>query len=230
MNPALAGVALAVVVGAIVATSARNARTAVLGLFLTLVGAALVADPLPDSLGLLARLIGSVICGYFLWVATRGPNAVTGGSRLGWPAELLIAAAAALAGYASHASAGPGGGIGSVVGVTDGPALAQAAGFAVAALSAGPIMNGRDVVRMGIGLLLLIVGAVLVRSALGGDPGMLEQLVIAGLVTVVGGTCATLAASARGDGTAGFDLATAGDEHAGHPLDARPRLPGPRSR
>ena len=65
VNPALAGVALAVVVGAIVATSARNARTAVLGLFLTLVGAPFVADPLPDSLGLLARLIGSVICRLF---------------------------------------------------------------------------------------------------------------------------------------------------------------------
>ncbi len=228
MNPALAGVALAVVVGAIVATSARNARTAVLGLFLTMVGAAFVADPLPDSLGLLARLIGSVICGYFLWVATRDADAVTGGSRLGWPAELLIAAAAAMAGYASHGSAGPGGASGSVIGAADGSGLAQAAGFAVAALAAGPIVNGRDAVRMGIGVLLLTVGAVLLRSALGGDPGTLEQLVIAGLVAVVGGVCATLAASARGDGTAGFELATAGDEHAGHPLDAHSRMPRPR--
>ena len=228
MNPALAGVALAVVVGAIVATSARNARTAVLGLVVVLVGAALVADPLPDSLGLLARLIGSVLCGYLLWVATRGGDAVTGGSRLGWPTELLVAAAAAMAGYASHTSAGPGGGGGIVIGAADGPALAQAAGFAVAALAAGPIVNGRDVVRMGIGLLLLILGTVLVRSALGGDPGIVEQLVIGGLVAVVGGTCATLAAWAREDGTAGFELATAGDEHAGHPLDARPRLPRPR--
>ena len=32
MNPALAGVALAVVIGAVVAGSARNARTAILGL------------------------------------------------------------------------------------------------------------------------------------------------------------------------------------------------------
>lgn len=227
MNPALAGVALAVVVGAVVATSARNARAAVLGLVLALIGAALVADPLPDSLGLLARLIGSVLCGYLLWVATRGADAITGGSRLGWPAEGLIAVSAALAGYASHAPAGPAGGGGSLLGAADGPALAQAAGFAVAALAAGPIVNGRDVVRVGIGLVLLIVGAVLVRSAVGGNPGMLEQLVIAGLVAIVGGTCATLAASARGGGTMGFELATAGDEHAGHPLDARPRLPRP---
>ena len=59
MNPALAGVALAVVVGAVAAASARNARTAVLGLVLSLLGGAFLAEPLADSTGLAARLIGT---------------------------------------------------------------------------------------------------------------------------------------------------------------------------
>src|SRR6185503_20313774 len=119
VNPALAGVALAVVLGAVVAVSARNARTAVLGLVLSLIGGAFLADPLPDSTGLAARLIGTVLGGYLLWIAARGVDARTGGSRLGWPVELLIAAAAAVVGYGSHGLGAP----------ALGPALAQAAGL-----------------------------------------------------------------------------------------------------
>ena len=54
MNPALAGVALAVVLGAVVAGSARNARSAALGLIVAMVGGSFLADPLPGSLGLAA--------------------------------------------------------------------------------------------------------------------------------------------------------------------------------
>lgn len=211
MNPTLAGVALAVVLGAIVATSARNARAAVLGLVLALVGASFVADPLPDSLGLGARLIGAVLAGYLLWVASRGGDARTGGSRLGWPAEFLVAGAAAAAGYGSHVSSGLG----------DGPAVAQAAGFALAAMAVGPIVNGRDALRTGIGLLLFLAGAILVRSALAGNPAALEQLVIAGLVAVLGGAVAAVSASARRDGGAGFELASATDEPVRRPPVAR---------
>src|SRR5688572_4946273 len=77
VNPALAGVALAVVLGAIVAGSARNARTAVLGLILALVGASFVADPLPDTLALAGRLVGAMLGGYLLWVVSRGTDART---------------------------------------------------------------------------------------------------------------------------------------------------------
>ncbi|MDO8484049.1 MAG: hypothetical protein Q7S35_03810, partial [Candidatus Limnocylindrales bacterium] len=160
MNPALAGVALAVVLGAVVAASARNARAAILGLIIALVGGSFVADPLPDSLGLAARLVGTVLGGYLLWVAGRGIDARTGGSRLGWPAELLIAAAAAVVGYGSHGLGAP----------AAGPALAQTAGFALAALAVAPIANGRDILRVGVGLNLLAGGAILVRTALGGTP------------------------------------------------------------
>jgi len=211
VNPTLAGVALAVVLGAVVATSARNARAAVLGLVLALVGASFVADPLPDSLGLGARLIGTVLAGYLLWVASRGGDARTGGSRLGWPAELLVAGAAAAAGYGSHISSDLG----------DGPAVALATGFALVALAVGPIINGRDALRTGIGLLLLIGGAILVRSGLAGHPAALEQLVIACLVAALGGAVATLAASARLEGETGFELATATGEPVRRPPVAR---------
>lgn len=215
MNPALAGVALAVVLGAVVATSARNARTAVLGLVLSLIGGAFLADPLPDSIGLAARLTGTVLGGYLLWIAARGVGARTGGSRLGWPVELLIAAGAAVVGYGSHGLGAP----------ALGPALGQAAGFGIAALAIAPIVNGRDILRVGIGLILLTAGTVLVRVALGGTPDPLEQLVIAGLVAILGGVVAVTAAAARADGIGGFDVGPVAGERARRMPDAHPIEP-----
>lgn len=215
MNPALAGVALAVVLGAVVAGTARKARAAILGLIVALVGGSFVADPLPDSLGLAARLVGAVLGGYLLWIAGRGSDARTSGSRVGWPAELLIAAAAGVVGYGSHGLGAP----------AAGPALAQAAGFALAGLAIAPIANGRDILRVGLGLNLLAGGAVLVRTALGGTPDTLEQLVIAALVAVLGGAVAVVAAAARAEGVTGFELAHPAGERTRRPTDARPVEP-----
>lgn len=214
MNPALAGVALAVVLGAVIAGSARTAREAALGVIIALVGSAFVSDPLPDSLGLAARMVGAVLGGYCLWIAGRGHDARTGGTRLGWPADLLLAAAAAAVGYGSHGLGAP----------APGPALAQAAGFALVALSVAPIVNGRDILRIGIGLHLLVGGAILVRAALGGVPEPLEQLVIALLVAVLGCTVAAVAIAARGDGSASFEVAAAGQRS---PRPPDPHTPGP---
>ena len=58
-----------------------------------------------------------------------------------------------------------------------GPAAASAAGFAVGVLAAAPILTSRDVYRLGIGAMLLLVGGLLVRVGLGGTPSELEQLV-----------------------------------------------------
>lgn len=196
MNPALAGVALAVVIGAVIATSARDARTAILGLVAVLLFGPFLADPTAQSLGLAARLVGAALSGYLLWIAARGNGVWTGGSLLGWPAEVLIAAAAAVVGFGSHGLGAP----------PLGPDLAQATGFALAALSIAAIANGRDVIRVGIGLLLLASGAILVRTALGGTPEPLEQVVIAGLVAALGGAVAVLAVSARAEGV-DFELA-----------------------
>jgi hypothetical protein len=215
VNPALAGVAFAVALGAVVAVSARNARAAVLGLVLAMIGAAFLADPLPDSLGLGGRLVGAVLAGYLLWIASRDPDARTAGSRLGWPAELLVGGAAAVAGYASHGLGAPG----------TGPALAAAAGFALAALAVAPVLNGRDVLRIGLGLSLLVTGTALVRTSLGGTPAPLEQLATAGLVAMLGGVTAAIAVAARTDGYAGYDLSTGPGERARRRPDAHPVEP-----
>jgi hypothetical protein len=215
VNPALAGVALAVVIGAVVAGSVRNARTATLGLVITMVGAPFIADPIPAPLTLAARVIGAILAGYLLWIAARGPRLRTGGSLVGWPTEAFLAVAAAAVGYGSDGLGAPAGG----------PALAAAAGFALAALSVLPTVTGRDILRIGIGLALLLQGALLIRTSLGGTPDPLEELVTAGLVAALGGAVAILAIAARSDGHAGFEITTATPHRSSHGSDAHPLGP-----
>jgi hypothetical protein len=218
MNPALAGVALAVIVGAIVAVSARDARTAVLGLAVALIAAPAIADPISATTGLAARIVAAILAVYLLWIAVRDGGAGTGGSSIGWVAEAALAAAAAVVGFDQH-------GLGAV-GL--GPAVAQAAGFALAALAVAPLVTGRDIVRIGIGLLLLMEGALLVRVGLDGTPSALEQIVTALLVVGLGGTVSVLATSARHDGTEGFALSAEPRPAPRPPTESR--IPGRRSR
>lgn len=196
MNPALVGVALAVVIGAVLAGSARNARTAILGLVVMLLAAPLLADPLAAPLGLAARLIGAVLAGYLLWIAARGRQIRTDGSLVGWPTDISIAIAAGVVGYGSHG-----------LGMTpEGPQLAAAGGLALAALAVLPVVNGRDVLRIGLGLQMLLGAAILLRTSLGGTPDAMEQVFIGGLVATLGGAIAILAAAARADGDDDFGL------------------------
>ena len=216
MNPALAGVALAVVIGAVFAASAHRARAAILGLVVTLVGAPAIADPPAEALGLAARLVGALLAGYLLWIATRGHNVRTAGSRVGWPTEGFVAAAAAVVGYGSHGLGAP----------AAGPALASAAGFALAAIAVLPVVTGRDVLRVGLGLSLLLSGALLVRVGIGGTPDAFEQVLTAVLVATLGGAVAVLAAAAHADGPGGFEMSAATPHrpsHVGDPSAVRPR-------
>jgi hypothetical protein len=215
VNPALAGVALAVVVGAVLAGSARNARTAILGLVVTMVGAPLLADPIAAPLGLAARLVGALLAGYLLWIAARGERVRTAGSRVAWPTDAFLAMGAAVVGYGSHGLGAP----------AAGPALAAAAGFALAALAVLPVVTGRDIMRIGIGLVLLLGGALLVRTSLGGTPDELEQLITAGLVATLGGAVAILAATARRDGIDGFELSATTPRRSSHGAEAHPIEP-----
>ena len=212
MNPALVGVALAVVIGAVVAGSARNARTAIFGLVVTMVGAPLLADPAAAPLGLAARLVAAVLAGYLLWVATRGPHVRTAGSLVGWPTDAFLAAAAAVVGYGSQGLGAP----------AAGPEVAAAAGFALAALAIVPVVTGRDILRVGLGLCLLLGGALLVRTSLGGTPDQLEELLTAGLVATLGGAVAVLAVAARSDGLAGFEMSSARRHRSSHSAEAPP--------
>jgi hypothetical protein len=202
VNPVLAGVALAVVAGAIVAVSARDARIVALGITVVLVASPLMADPAATPLGLAARFVGAVLAGYLLGIVVRDrsdsgqPIAATGGSRIGWPAEVLVAAGALVVGFAAHGLGAP----------AAGPAIASATGFALAALAVAPVLTGRDVLRVGVGTVLLVDAGLVVRSALGGTAGDLEQLVAAGLLVAVAGALAALASDARADGDGGYAL------------------------
>ncbi len=219
MTPIIAIVALAVVGGAVVVVSSRDPRTVLLALAVTLVATPLVADPLASPLGLAARLVGAILAIYLLWVVARhrGDRGVvtspTGGSRIGWPSEILLAAGAMVAGYAAHGLGAP----------ADGPPLASAAGFAVAALAVAPVVTGSDIIRVGTGLLLLIDAALLVRTGLGGTPGEVEQLVTAAMLIVLGGALAALAASARADGSGGYAYADPARVRVRREPDAHPR-------
>jgi hypothetical protein len=221
VNPVLALTTVAVVAGAVVAISSRDPRGTILGLAVVLIASPIVAEPVPAPLGLAARFVGAILAADLLWIVTRdrprtaATSALTEGSRIGWPAEALTGIAALVVGYAAHGLGAP----------ATGPALASAAGFAVAALGLTPALTGRDVIRVGLGCLLLIDAGLLVRGALGGTPGDFEQLITSATVVVLAGTLAALAAGARADGSAGFtfslDRAQRHREPDAHPLDAR---------
>ena len=141
MNPILAGIALAVMAGAVVAVASRDARAAILGLAVALIGSPILAEPLPAPLGLATRIVGAVLAAYLLWIVARDrpqagvPSATTGGSHIGWPAEVLVAAAAAVVGIRGARTRRPGAR----------PDAGQAAGFATAAVALAPTLTGRDV-------------------------------------------------------------------------------------
>ncbi len=197
MNPALAAIAIAILAGAVGAVFVRDTRIAVLSLAVVLSIAPFLADPIAPAGGLVARVLGAVLATYLMWIAVRDGAFQTGGSRLGWPADALTVAAAGIVGFASHGLGAP----------TIGPAIASAVGFGLAAASIAPILTGRDVIRVGIGLTLLLQGSLLVRVGLGGTPNTMESLITAGTVAVLGGAVAILAMAARSDGGVGFALA-----------------------
>ena len=177
------------------AVSVRDARTAVLGLAVAIVGAPILADPMADTTALAARVVGAVLAVYLLWIAVRdgewGTRRIA--PRLG-RGRLRSRPPRPSSATGPHGLGAPG----------LGPSLAQAAGFALAALAVAPLVTGRDLVRIGLGLLLLTHGALLVRVALGGTPSALEEIVTAGLVVGLGGGVAILANAARRDGARGL--------------------------
>ena len=213
MNVALAVVAGVTVAGAVLAVSARDVRATVLGVLVVLLAAPLVASPWPGPLPILARIAAALLAARLLTIGLRD-SSVTGGSRIGWPAEALAAAAAAVIGYGSH-------GLGAAA---LGPAEAQAAGFGLIAVAIAPLVTGRDVLRLGVGSLLLVVGALLIRVGLDRPAGEGEQLIV-GLLTIgLGGAVGVIAAAARAAG--GLEIANRpAERRAPRPPDAHRENP-----
>jgi hypothetical protein len=202
MNLLLAGLTGTVIAGAVVAVSAREARASLLGLLVALLAASLIADPLPGPLPFAARIAAALLAARLIAISIRDLDRPTAGSRLGWQVEALAAVAAGVVGFGTH-------GLGATA---LGPAAASAAGFAVGVLAAAPILTSRDVYRLGIGAMLLLVGGLLVRVGLGGTPSELEQLVTCGLIVGVGGAVAAIVRGARA-ATGDLDVA----DNAGAP-------------
>jgi hypothetical protein len=187
MNPALAVVAVVVVAGAVVAAGAREVRLALIGLAVALVAAPMLAEPIPSSVALAARIVAALLAVEFLWIATRIRRDPEIDSPLGWPAELLGAVAVTF--------------VGGAVALDTlrpaGPPEAAAAGAAMLFLAIRPIVLGRDALRIGIGLLLLVTGVLLGRAGLVGAPGDVERLVEAGVILAIGAAIAWRVRAAR---------------------------------
>lgn len=196
MIPILAGVALAVTAGAVIAASAREARAALIGVALILGLGPFLADPLPGPALLGVRVVTGILVAYVLW-AVSGPTEARGlGSRIGWPAEAMLALAAVAAGVAiaaGLAALGPGleappGGQADALTVPalTAPALTLGTGLALIAVGLAPAFFARVPLRTTVGLLLVTQGMALARTGVGGPPGDLEQLGVNGLLLAVG--------------------------------------------
>ena len=208
MNPALVAIAAVTIGGAVLAVSARDVRSATFGLLVVLLGVPLIADPWPAPLAILVRVAAALLATRFLLIALRG-DLTSGGTRIGWASEALIGAGAAIVGLGSHG-----------LGATGlGPAAAQGAGFALAALAIAPLITGRDVFRIGIGALLLLVAASLIRAGLEAPPSDAEQLIGAMLTIGLGGAIAVISVAARSaGGLTSIEPASVG--RGGRPPDA----------
>lgn len=174
------------VVGALVATSARDARLVVAGVALAMVASPLAATPQPGALTVAFRVVGAALAGYLLWVAARSRSISSEGSGAGLTAGLAIAAAAFAVGWTI-----------APVKPLAGPLAAQAAGFTVTALAISPLA-GRDVLRAGTALTLITIGVSLVLQAWAGPVSGLEQVMLTALmVATVGATSLLISPAAE---------------------------------
>lgn len=214
MTPVLILLGALVAAGGALAVAAREPRLAALGTLVALVGSAYVADPLPSSLALGARLAGTVLAGYLTWIALRRAPAALPPRGIGLPGAGSIAIVAFATGWLAAATLGTTLAAGSGDGPSTGavasalaagsfvPRAALGAAFALVALAAGPVLLARDLLRMGLGLLLLVAAAGLVRNALGVGSEAAVELAIAVLVALAGASVAAVVTAS---------LRTAGD-------------------
>jgi len=193
-----------VALGAGVAIGARGSRTATGGTLVVLVFSPFLADPLPASPVLAFRIVAAVLAAFLLLLAAR-----RAGDDEGSPLGLAAALAAAAAGFAVGLGA-------TAVGLPAfGPTGALAAGLACLAVAIPPVLRAGSPFRLGTALVVLLDGALLLRSALVGTPPGLEMLVAGMALACLAGAVAALAGSA----------ATAGSEGTVAASAAGPRLP-----
>lgn len=207
MTPVLVVIAVIVAAGGVAAIASASPRVAAIGMTVALAGSTVVADPLPGAVGVASGLAGSVLAGYLVWVALRGAPVAAPGTAGSWPAAMAVAVVAFATGWLAAGSlgaavaAGPGDGPG--LGLT-GAALAAESPVARAALAAAlalgtvaftPVLMARDTLRLGMGLMLLLAAACLVRNALGWVAADAILVGVAVLIAVAGAAVAALIAA-----------------------------------
>ena len=174
MNPILAGIAIAVVAGTVVAVAARDARVTILGLAVVLIGTPVLADPIPDPLGLATRFVGAILAAYLLWVVARDqpraglPPASTAGHASAGLRTCSWPPSAAVVGFAAHGLGAP------ALGSADRQRGRVRGG---GARDRPTVLTGRDVLRVGLGSLLLVDAGTARAGRPRGTPDDLEQLI-----------------------------------------------------
>jgi hypothetical protein len=180
--------AIAIVAAGVIALATRDARTGIVAATIVTIATPVFGASVPAPLPLAGRLVAGILAGYLLWAAVRG-RVTTSGSAIGWPAEVLLAGAAALtAGSAALASS-----------ALAGPVEAAAVGAALLTVALGPLLVGRDTLRVALAAIVAVHGLWLTRAGiLGPGASAGEELAVAALVASLGGVGAALVIRARG--------------------------------
>jgi hypothetical protein len=189
VSPLLVALAAGATAGAVVALAARDGRIAVLGATVALILSPLVAEPSPEPPLLAVRVLGGLLAGYLLWAGLRDSSAATRGPAFGAAALGLAAVTGFIAGAAGH----------GLQATPIGPAAAEAAGTAIIVIALIPVIRAREAFRLALGVLLLLLGATLLRVGLAGSPDPLETFATAAALALVAGAGMAVAGLVYGD-------------------------------
>jgi hypothetical protein len=202
MSPLVPVAALAASCGALVAIGTRDRRACVVGFTVALLASAVLVEPTPPVLAILARAIAALLAGELAWLLVRpqpedrgaGPDPSAGAADD--PIGLLGLAALAVAAFAAGVAvtmSGPGfGGAGDWS-----TALAMGAGFATLAVALPGLLVGAgadaaaeaqpSAARQIVAAALLLSGAWAVRAAVLGSTSTAESVLLgAAIVAVLG--------------------------------------------
>lgn len=203
MSPLVPVAALAASCGAIVAIGTRDRRACVAGFTVALLASAVLAEPTPPVLAILARAIAALLAGELAWLLVgpepddrgAGPDPSAGAAED--PIGLLGLAALAVAAFAAGVAltmSGPGFGAGAGDWST---ALAMGAGFATLAVALPGLLVGAaadaaaegrpSAARQVVAAALVLSGAWAVRGAALGSTSAAESVLLgAAIVAVLG--------------------------------------------
>jgi len=203
--------------GAVAALAPIDVRLGLIGLTASLVGAALLADPLPSPAVLAVRLTAALLAVVTLRAAMAAPASRRDGdargwsghpaaARIGWPVEALLGVAGGVAGLAIAGGITVfnkvgGGDIGQLPAPVATDLLAPtslALGIAglLAAIAVGPLLTEPTGARRAMAAILLAQAVILVRMALAPAPGVLDEVVFGTLLVAVAAAGAMLTAAA----------------------------------